>query len=193
MIKSIYASAGGSLTLTLRDEEKKAVNGICALYDVDDIRPYCKKDRPTASRLQALTQKHHITCYKAPVINGVVTFSHLKNGTYLVCQNKTTQGYYPMKSFVVRLPAKRRNGYNYHIKGYPKIEKKTKTVNKKRLPIYDTPKSKEQDKKRTPKTEKKVEVSTSKKVKTSDETIVSVLIGIMLVACITMIVAKFIM
>ena len=57
--------------------------------------------------------------------NGLATFSDLKTGLYLVLQTKTTNGYYPMDSFLVSVPMTIADEWVYDVDASPKVEANT--------------------------------------------------------------------
>lgn len=193
-ISMIYAASDCSLTLTLKDDHDVLVNGTCELYKIDGIHSLKGK---SPKQMQRFVKKHHVAHREGHSLSGVIHFPHLEKGSYLVCQSKTHKGYYPIKSFTVKLPAYRRESgdYDYHVEGAPKVEKKIDTADTPKQPGKKTKTQAEKTvkktktPKKTPQAEKKVH---AQRVKTGDETVVSMLVGMMLISVITMIAAKMI-
>lgn len=191
IVKPVYGESRCSLTLRLQDNNHRTVNGQCTVYK---LQPYLKDQTNSVKKAENIIKQYHLQGQTKTSRYGSVIFSGLKAGTYLVVQSSSPKGYYPFKSFLVKLPEfeKEANSYRYNVTCFPKLEAKKTITETPQLPVYEIKES--NGKKKTAKKEKPVPVKktvrSSSVVKTGDETILSVLVGIMLIAAVTMIVAK---
>lgn len=191
IVQPLYAESRCALSVSLADDYHHVVDGRCAAYNVESIQPYLKDQELSVKKAEKIVRQYKMKGQERSSSHGIVTFSGLKAGTYLIVQLSASKGYYPFKSFLVKLPhyEKDTGVYRYNVKCLPKVEKKKTVAETPQLPVYETKETRETKKKNKPVAVKKTEQSASI-VKTGDETILSVLVGMMLITTVTMIAAK---
>lgn len=192
-LQPVHAESG-RLTLYLLDDSRQSVSGTVAVYNLENVQPYFKKNAFSIKKAEKIIKQYDITAQVRTSTNGCVVFNGLKAGTYLVVQQSVSKDYYPFKSFLVKLPnyEKESQSYRYNVTCFPKIEKKKTITETPQLPVYETKEpsgKKKTSQKGSAEVVKKTEKSPTA-VKTGDETILSVLVGMMLIAAVTMIAAK---
>lgn len=77
----------------------------------------------SAKQIQAYAMENKIAGASAAADeSGMVTFSNLATGLYLIWNSKTPAGYQTMDPFLVTIPVKNETGYSYDVDATPKME-----------------------------------------------------------------------
>lgn len=139
----IDLDAKGSISVTLRDTDGKAVSGgELTLYRVAEVKhedgdlsfAYTNGfagcgvplgDLTAAGLAGELREKiadSAVYTTKTVGQDGKVKFSDLELGLYLVVQSKAADGYYAVSPFLVTVPMTEDGGYLYNVDASPKVE-----------------------------------------------------------------------
>ena len=109
----------GSIRLTLACESQPVNGGSVALY-------YLPDQIATDNMDKLVNEVEKMKCRKVTQMvddAGAVLFADLASGNYLLVQETAAEGYYPIKSFCVRLPMHIGGNSIYDIEAAPKLEK----------------------------------------------------------------------
>lgn len=133
----------GSITIRIEDGGDGVSGGSVILYRVADITEddgdhaftltddYLSSgvsleklnDASTAQSLAEFAQKNQKQGITADVdVYGVVQFTGLQLGLYLVVQQEAAPGYYPITPFLMSLPLYENGAYTYDVDASPKVE-----------------------------------------------------------------------
>lgn len=141
-------SAYGSISVTMQEEENSdpVPGGTLTIYQAaelqeEDGKLYWKytsdfegcglvpdgiSEEAFAKTLEDYVESQNIQGIKKEISSeGTLSFDDLPLGIYLIVQEDPAEGYYPVNSFAVSVPAQEENGWNYHIDASPKMEQYT--------------------------------------------------------------------
>ncbi len=133
----------GSITVTLTEQKGKTpiVDAELSLYYIATVKlndtgnlgysyredfSHCGialDDPALASKLEAFLSDGHVQAVKLRTdAEGTVVCRDLPLGLYFLCQTGLVEGYAPCTPFLVTLPVKTAEGYEYHVNATPKTE-----------------------------------------------------------------------
>lgn len=142
------ANQNGSLTLTMNWNGQPLEDGALTLFQVgqvaavtggfefalipqladSDVMLAGNLDRPeTAEALAQLAMERELAPITAPIVAGKVVFENLPAGLYVVLQTKgqVTEGFDPIRPFLISLPRWENGQYVYEITADPKVPLET--------------------------------------------------------------------
>lgn len=133
----------GTVTVEMEYDGRAVAGGILTAYRVGQIKEedgnwfFEKTDAMTAfggsyedigsaelaEKAAAFVEKHQLPAYgTAKNRNGKAVFSGLELGLYLVVQTEASEGYEPLKPFLVSVPMSEDGGYVYEVNAEGKFE-----------------------------------------------------------------------
>jgi hypothetical protein len=123
ILLAIPVSAGevqqeGSIRLTMASESEPVAGGSVSLYLLPE---QADTEKPERLAVDAAVRRYRS---RTQIVdgNGIVLFTELEPGIYLLVQEEAAAGYYPMKPFCVSLPLYIGGNAVYDIDGAPKLE-----------------------------------------------------------------------
>ena len=117
---TIYiGNPGGKVTIyRVATSKLKFVNGFDAAgVSLDDLT-----DSSLPGKLQAAVTSDTVSVSASAGSDGKVHFQNLQMGLYLVVQTQAVSGYEPFASFLVTIPIKDGQNWNYDVDASPKME-----------------------------------------------------------------------
>lgn len=117
---TIYiGNPGGKVTIyRVATSKLKFVNGFDAAgVSLDDLT-----DSSLPGKLQAAVTSDTVSVSASAGSDGKVHFQNLQMGVYLVVQTEVVAGYEPFASFLVTIPIKDGQNWNYDVDASPKME-----------------------------------------------------------------------
>ena len=140
--ETVDLSKKGSISVTMQEGKTTVSGGTLTLYRVGTIQTdnsgyqltsdftgsnisLTKPSADTAKKLaQYASGKKLSGTTKDIDKKGIVTFSDLQTGLYLLVQNKAADGYYAVDPFLVSVPMLEKGKYIYDVDASPKVELK---------------------------------------------------------------------
>ena len=117
---TIYiGNPGGKVTIyRVATSKLKFVNG----FDAADVSLDDLTDSSLPGKLQAAVTSDTVSVSASAGSDGKVHFRNLQMGLYLVVQTQAVSGYEPFASFLVKIPIKDGQNWNYDVDASPKME-----------------------------------------------------------------------
>lgn len=139
----------GSISVTFEHEGKAGTDGTLTMYKVGDVHIENGADysfvltkafadagvplddlesQAVIEDLDAFVEENEPKGTTEDIKNGVVEFTDVEPGLYLMVQEKACKGFYAIDSFLVSLPQGDENGWVYQIDATPKMQTDMKTL-----------------------------------------------------------------